>query len=191
MGDVRDTDREASPHDERERNLLASGRAERPPEGARGRAFDAATRVVAIGARPTTPAWVGPTRRIPRGVAWAVPALALVVGGLFLKQRLDARALEAAERRAAALVEQSKEQNLHLELSTPDESERAAIEQKLLEAEGRLKDLQATCAPRASGADAGAARGSKAGAGVGRTSSGSRRISACQCEPGDPLCSCL
>jgi hypothetical protein len=151
-------------------------------------------RVVESGGASTKLAWAGPIRRLPRALALATPALALVVGGLLLKQRLDARAVAVTARDVlVASPSPSPSAQPERELgSTSDESTRAAIAQQLMEAKARADEVQArSLAAKASGGDAGAAPRGSAGAGAVRASGARRRLAACGCTPGDPLCSCL
>jgi hypothetical protein len=182
--------------DELARALIASSCTERPAEGARGRAFDAV--VHELGAQQAALAPSAPRRSRRRGLAavGALGAFALLGTGLFLKHKEDeAAALRARyEELAAELQRESDSVNqVRAELTNTKDPERiAALQQQLALAQQQTEETKSK-AVRAAGRE-GRGKGVEAAPGrgvAGAPASKPVRSAACNCTPGDPLCSCL
>jgi|HubBroStandDraft_6_1064221.scaffolds.fasta_scaffold455997_2 uncharacterized protein HemX len=169
--------------------LVASSRAERPAEGARGRALDVAVRELGMGA--DTFARAASPRRARRAALVGVAlALGLLAGGLFVQhqQEMQTRAARAdLERRAAELEEQAEMsiERVRRELNATKDPEKIAILQAQL-ADVQQKAYVAKTAPRGVGGGRGASS-----APAGAPHNGALATKPCNCTPGDPLCSCL
>jgi hypothetical protein len=167
------------------RALLASSRAERPAEGARGRAFDAAVRELEgapVASRRT------PSRALRIAFVFASPVLvlALLVAGLLVKDLRDAqRAKARIQAEVSRLAKESEAlegvARLRSELANSrDPAKVAELQRQLSEAKEKASVI--TVPARAGG-------GQPAAAPV--VSSTRAGKAACNCTPGDPLCSCL
>jgi hypothetical protein len=184
------------------RALVAASRAEQPPHGARERAFDAAARGLGAGALAPD-ADVSSAAAHRRWAGWRVAlaglalAFGLLAGGLFVQheQELRMRAAQAdIERR---LVEANDdvaraEQAVRALGETYDPEKIAILQAELAKAQKAASQAKPAQDPRPAHGGSGApsvAGGSSEGAAAPWRAKASR--SACNCTPGDPLCSCL
>jgi hypothetical protein len=184
------------------RALVAASRAEHPPRGARERAFGAAARELGAGALATDAGVSVAARRrwAGRRVALAGLALAfgLLAGGLFVEheQELRIRAAQAdVERRLVEADEDlaRAERVIRALNESKDPEKIAALQAELAEAEKAASLAKpAQSALGASGRHgAPSAAGGSVGTPAGAPRAGKPSAAACNCAPGDPLCSCL
>jgi hypothetical protein len=188
---------ERDPHRDVVDALTRASRAERPHGGAKARALEAV--LPELGVATSVPAHVTPRTlsvrflRMSATLSAAALFVALVGGGLFLKHQEDvasaeqaAAAAELAAQRAQTdkLMEQLRQQAESVASlqgavqNAKDDSQRAAALAQLEEA----KRAQNATVSRLQSRPA-------AGGGAGRGAA--KPSPACNCTPGDPLCSCV
>jgi colicin import membrane protein len=170
--------------------LVAASRLDRPRDGAKARALAAV--VPSLGLVPSTGAERGRGAPILASFAGLAVLAALVLGGLFLRRQSDMADAALREQQAGQAAQQAKVDKLIGDLreqsgvvarlraavaSARDDAERQAAEQALAQAKAREA----------------AAAGALSGESRPPTPPVSPRPRglACNCAPGDPLCSCI
>ena len=177
------------------RELVAASRAEAPRAGAKARAIGAvlpelsATRAVEAEARRPRSRWLGAMA----AASGAMLIITVVGSGLFIKHQHDVAAAEEAEAAAELAAQKALNDRLVAELRAQTSSVAAlqgAVDNAKDDAARAMAIAQLDEAKRQAESMAARLSGARPAAGAG---SGARPASrpACNCTPGDPLCSCI
>jgi colicin import membrane protein len=176
-------------------DLLEAARGDRPREGARARALDAVAAelevATAVEGAPSLPSTL-PWGRVA-GVALPLLVAAAVLKGLNIKHQSDLAAAAAAQQAAELAAQTAETRRLMDELRAQTDSVAA-----LVAAVQNAKDDAARAAAQAQldlAEQQVAAKRERSGVAAGRASgaggAAAKAKAACNCTPGDPLCSCI